>query len=54
MDHVYSSTVYTFARLGDLDNAFTEVGLSSDYGTLSPFENKRIGDKYGGCAIPFL
>lgn len=53
MDHVYSSTVYAFSKPNGLDNAFTKVILSSDQGTLSPFEDERMCDKYDGCINPF-
>lgn len=54
MDYVYSSTIYVIAKVGGLDNAFTEVDLPSYGGILSPVEDERIYCKYGDCAIPFM
>lgn len=53
MDHIYFSIVYTFTKPGFLDDAFIKVGLSSDWGTLSPSKDERICDKYGSCIVPF-
>lgn len=53
MDPVYSSTTSIFSKQYGLEGAFTEVGLSSDWGTMSPSEDERICDKYGACVIPF-
>lgn len=53
MDLVYSSTSFVFAKPSGLGAAFTEVDLSFDPGTVSPFEDERIRDKYCACIIPF-
>ncbi|CAI8602354.1 unnamed protein product [Vicia faba] len=39
-------TVYAFVGEGGLDHAFTEVGLSLDWGWLPPEEDKRMCSKY--------
>lgn len=53
VDPIYSSIVFVVAKTCGLDNAFTKVVMSSNWGILSPFENNIICDKYGACAIPF-
>lgn len=53
MELIYSSNVFAFAEAGGLDDTFTEVGSSSNRGSLSLFEQERICDKYGGGIIPF-
>lgn len=53
MDFVYYSNVSTFANAGGLDDSFMEVCSSSVWGILSPYENKRVCDRYVTYTIPF-
>lgn len=50
-DLVYSSTISIFAREGNLDGTFLNVGPSLDWGVLTPGENERVYNEYGYCAI---
>lgn len=42
MNYIYSSTIFAFAKEGNFDRAFLEVGPSSDWGVLTPNENEWI------------
>lgn len=53
MDPIYSSIVYAFAKAYGLDDAFMKVDPYSDWGIFSPYEDKKICDKYGACSILF-
>lgn len=53
VDHIYSSTVFAFAKASGLDDAFAEVGMYLDWGILSPFGDEIICDNYGTCATSF-
>lgn len=53
MDSVYSSTIFDFAKVGGLDDDFTEVVPHSYRGILGPSKDERICDKYGDYDITF-
>lgn len=53
MDFVHSSNISTFAKVGNLDDVFTEVCSPSYLGILSTSKDERICKKYDGCDIPF-
>lgn len=53
VDLVYSSTIYVFARDGNLDGEFLNVCPSLDRGVLTPNEDERICNEYGYCVVPF-
>lgn len=53
MDPIYPSIASAFSRQCGFFDAFTEVCLSFERGTMSPSEDERIHEKYGTCVIPF-
>lgn len=53
VDLAISITTYIFAREGSLENAFLNMGPSSDWGVLVLEEGKIICNEYKWCVNPF-
>lgn len=53
VDFVYTSVVSFFAREGNLDETFLDVGPFMNWGVLAPSKNERICSEYGDCVNPF-
>lgn len=49
---IFSSTVSIFAKKGNLDRAFSDVGERSLWGLTILDDENRICNEHGNCIIP--